>query len=109
MCAWDLEEPESRHPEEQLTGGSVFTRRPSYTTEYLADVATTAAPIVSIATTPKSKPAGQRRLHQPPCNRLTHSRHPHSHPTMLHGLVLSSRRTRSRGITFTHVCPRAVL
>ncbi len=61
MCAWDLEEPESRHPEEQLTGGSVFTRRPSYTTEYLADVATTAAPIVGIATTPKSEPAGQRR------------------------------------------------
>ncbi|GFR41343.1 hypothetical protein Agub_g2028 [Astrephomene gubernaculifera] len=52
VCAWDLEEPDSRHPLESINGLTLFTRRPSYTTEYLADVATTAAPIVGIAATP---------------------------------------------------------
>ncbi|GLC72440.1 hypothetical protein PLESTF_001247900 [Pleodorina starrii] len=55
VCAWDLEEPESRHPQEQVGGATLFLRRPSYTTEYLADVATTAAPIVGIATTPRTE------------------------------------------------------
>ncbi|EFJ44849.1 hypothetical protein VOLCADRAFT_94869 [Volvox carteri f. nagariensis] len=54
VCAWDLEEPESRHPMEQVGGVNMSLRRPSYTTEYLADVATTAAPIVGIATTPRT-------------------------------------------------------
>ncbi|GLI68764.1 hypothetical protein VaNZ11_013255 [Volvox africanus] len=52
VCAWDLDEPESRHPMERVDGANMYLRRPSYTTEYLADVATTAAPIVGIATTP---------------------------------------------------------
>lgn len=55
MCAWDLEEPDSRHPQEKVGEASTSLRRPSYTTEYLADVATTAAPIVGVATTPRSK------------------------------------------------------
>ncbi|KAG2440517.1 hypothetical protein HYH02_010395 [Chlamydomonas schloesseri] len=55
VCAWDLDEPEGRHPPEQVGDVTVFTRRPSYTTEYLADVATTAAPIVGIATTPRTE------------------------------------------------------
>lgn len=58
MCAWDLEEPESRHPSEKVGDATVFTRRPAYSTEYLADVATTAAPIVGIATTPRSESWG---------------------------------------------------
>eukprot|EP00198_Chlamydomonas_reinhardtii_P013195 XP_001702532.1 flagellar associated protein [Chlamydomonas reinhardtii] len=55
VCAWDLEEPESRHPSEKVGDATVFTRRPAYSTEYLADVATTAAPIVGIATTPRTE------------------------------------------------------
>ncbi|KXZ56466.1 hypothetical protein GPECTOR_1g417 [Gonium pectorale] len=55
VCAWDLEEPDSRHPLEVVGGVGMFTRRPSYTTEYLADVATTAAPIVGITTTPRTE------------------------------------------------------
>ncbi|KAG2446162.1 hypothetical protein HXX76_000757 [Chlamydomonas incerta] len=55
VCAWDLEEAEGRHPSEKVGDATVFTRRPAYTTEYLADVATTAAPIVGIATTPRTE------------------------------------------------------
>lgn len=55
VCAWDLDEPEGRHPMEEVGGQYLLTRRPSYSTEFLADAATTAAPVVGIATTPSTE------------------------------------------------------
>mmetsp|Transcript_7254 Transcript_7254/g.15826 ORF Transcript_7254/g.15826 Transcript_7254/m.15826 type:complete len:708 (+) Transcript_7254:280-2403(+) len=62
LCVWDLEEAEGRHPIEVVGGRPLVTRRPSYSTEYLADVSTSGAPIVGVAATPKG---GSRTA---PCN-----------------------------------------
>lgn len=55
VCAWQLDEPASRHPTETVSGGdgdaaaqtTVVTRRPSYSTEHLAE-ASTCGPIVAV-------------------------------------------------------------
>ncbi|PNG99314.1 WD repeat domain-containing protein, partial [Tetrabaena socialis] len=82
VCAWDLEEPDSRHPLEQVGGVGLFTRRPSYTTEYLADVATTAAPIVGIAATPRSEwPRARRPIAHAACRDACQCQHLLAHRT----------------------------
>eukprot|EP00798_Chlamydomonas_sp_ICE-L_P001605 gene1605-32994_t len=54
VCAWDLEESESRHPVEQVGSRTMVTRRPSYSTEFLADVGTSGAPIAAVAAVHRS-------------------------------------------------------
>ena len=50
---WDLEESAARHPTEQIGGQALVVRRPSYTTDYLADMITSGAPIVSAVAVPR--------------------------------------------------------
>lgn len=50
---WDLEESAARHPTEQVGGQALVVRRPSYSTDYLADMATSGAPIVSVVSVPR--------------------------------------------------------
>jgi hypothetical protein len=54
VCAWDLEEPASRHPQELVGGGeSVAGRRPSYTTEGSTGAESRVGPITGVATVMK--------------------------------------------------------
>lgn len=53
MCAWDTEEPGSRHPKEDVGGGEgVVARRPSYTTEGAGE-AGSAGPVVGVGAVAK--------------------------------------------------------
>lgn len=53
LCLWDLEEPASRHQEDFLGLVPIVCRRPSYTTEHLAEMNTSGSPIVSVITVPR--------------------------------------------------------
>ncbi|PNH11485.1 hypothetical protein TSOC_001677 [Tetrabaena socialis] len=80
----------------RVGGVGLFTRRPSYTTEYLADVATTAAPIVGIAATPRTTP----RSEWPRARRLmTHAACPNACQHLIahrtHTPAAAAPRTRS--------------
>ena len=51
---WDLEESAARHPTHQVGSQTIVVRRPSYTTDYLADMTTSGAPIVSVVAVPRT-------------------------------------------------------
>lgn len=55
VCLWDLEEPEGRHAQEVVAGTRLTTRRPAFTTECSADLASGSEPIVSIAAVSKGE------------------------------------------------------